>query len=338
MKIGYTLRVLSSAGGTELQPLHLVAMKRRFRRHGIPCAVFAVLAVASCGEQPREVEPPVSRADARGTEGLDPGAFDSLPWAPGRLDRVTGTYRLSVPRPDLLVTVDGVRLTSRDAAAGWASFKPVPGGAVLTAELPLLADEVNPVLSAALLHDLRVTALHPHFTREEPRLLFLHLAAIGETDSLASAMGAVLQTLEDVRGVPREIAPPIDPGQVTFYPAPVDSILRVRGRMREGAYEITLPRSATLEGFELGESSGIASRVTFAGGPSSAVVRGRLALLEEELQPALKALRAAGIEIASIDDAAMGEEPNYVHVHIWGRGSATALAQAIRDALDVMGR
>ena len=231
-----------------------------------------------------------------------------------------------------------MRLASHDAAAGWAAFKPIPGGAVLTAELPLLADEVNPVLSAALLRDLRVTSLHPHFTREEPRLLFLHLAAIGETDSLASAMGAVLQTLEDVRGVPREVPPPIDPGLVTFYPAPVDSVLRVRGRMRDGAYEITLPRSATLEGFDLGEASGIASRVTFAGGPSSAVVRGRLALLEGELQSVLKALRAAGIEIASIDDAAMGEEPNYVYVHIWGRGTATALAQAIRDAMDAMGR
>jgi hypothetical protein len=297
---------------------------------------FAV-ALAACGESPPAAETPPSSAVAGGVEGLDPAVFDSLPWAPGALDRSTGTYRLAVPRPDLVVTVEGVRLASPDVVEGWAVFKPVPGGAVLTAEIPLLADEVNPVLSAALLHELRVTSLHPHFAREEPRLLFLQLAAIGETDSLAAAMAAVLQTLEDVQGQPREAPPPVDPGLVTFYPAPVDSVLRVRGRMRDGAYEITLPRSATLEGFELGESSGIASRVTFAGGTSSAVVRGRLAVLEDELQPVLKALRAAGIEIASIDDAAMGEEPNYVHVHIWGRGSATALAQAIRDALDVMG-
>jgi hypothetical protein len=308
-------------------------------RAGIRVALLALpTALAACGESPAPDEAPAARAAARGGEGLDPAAFDSLPWAPGALDRSTGTYRLSVPRPDLVVTVDGVRLASHEAVEGWAAFKPIPGGAVLTAELALLADEVNPVLSAALLHDLRVTALHPHFAREEPRLHFLHLAAIGETDSLATAMGAVLQTLEDVRGQPREIPPPADPALATFYPAPVDSILGVRGRMRDGAYEITLPRSATLEGFDLGEPSGIASRVTFAGGPFSAVVRGRLVVLEEELQPVLKALRAAGIEIASIDDAAMGEEPNYVYVHLWGRGSATALAQAIRDALDVIGR
>ena len=205
----------------------------------------AGLTLASCGDSPPDDQAPVSTADARGVEGLDTGAFDSLPWAPGSLDRATGTYRLPVPRPDLVVTVDGVRLASREAAAGWVAFKPIPGGAVLTAELPLLADEVNPVLSAALLHDLRVTSLHPHFSREEPRLLFLHLAAIGETDSLAAAMGAVLQTLEDVKGQPREIPPAIDTALVTFYPAPVDSVIQVRGRMRDGAYEITLPRSAT---------------------------------------------------------------------------------------------
>jgi hypothetical protein len=292
---------------------------------------------AGCGESGPPDDAAPARAAARVDEGLDTAAFDSLPWAPGALDRSTGTYRLAVPRPDLVVTVDGVRLGSPDAVAGWAAFKPVPGGAVLTAELPLLADEVNPVLSAALLHQLRVTALHPHFAREAPRLLFLHLAAIGETDSLATAMGAVLQTLDDVRGQPREIPPAIDPGLVTFYPAPIDSILRVRGRMRDRAYEVTLPRSATLEGFDLGESSGIASRVTFAGSASMAVVRGMLALREEELQPVLRALRAGGIEIASIDDAAMGEEPNYVYVHLWGRGTATALAHAIRDALDEIG-
>ena len=84
-------------------------MKRKFLQRSALYAVFVALAVASCGEPPREVEPPVSRADARGTEGLDPDAFDSLPWAPGRLDRATGTYLLSVPRPDLVVTVDGER-------------------------------------------------------------------------------------------------------------------------------------------------------------------------------------------------------------------------------------
>ncbi|MGH7567122.1 MAG: DUF1259 domain-containing protein, partial [Gemmatimonadota bacterium] len=313
--------------------------QRTVRRATLAVALIG-LAAAGCGQPPAgEAETAVTRANVRGSgEGFDTGAFDSLPWAPGILDRETGTYRLSVPRPDLVVTVDGIPLANRTALEGWAAFKPVPGGAVLTAELPLLVDEVNPVISAALLHDLRVTALHAHFSREEPRLWYLHLAAIDETDSLAVALGAVLQTLEDVKGQPREPPPAVDPTGTTFDPAPVDSVLGIHGRMRQGAYELTLPRSTRLEGFDLGGSSGIATRVTFAGGPARAVVHGSFALLESELQPVLRVLRAGGIEIAAIDDALVGEEPSLVFVHFWGRGRAVDLAQVLRDALDATAR
>lgn len=293
------------------------------------------LAAPGCGDPPvPERGVAETSPDLQASEGFDTAAFDSLPWAPGILDREMGTYRLSVPRPDLYVTIDGIRLASRAALDGWAAFKPVPGGAVLTAELPLLVDEINPVISAALLHELRVTSLHAHYSREEPRLWYLHLVGIGETDSLAAALGAVLQTLEDVKGQPREPPLPVDPTTTTFDPAPVDSVLGIRGQLRQGAYELTLPRSARLEGFDLGGSPGIATRVTFGGSAARAVVHGRFALLEGELQPVLRALRAGGIEIASIDHDLVGEEPDLVFVHFWGRGRAAGLARAIRDALD----
>jgi hypothetical protein len=304
---------------------------------GTLVVLIALAPAVGCAEPPAgDAEAPESPVP--GSAGFDSRAFDSIPWAPGVLDRETGTYRLAVPRQDLAVSVDGVRLAAHTAAEGWVAFKPVPGGAVLTAELPLLVDEVNPVISAALLHELRVTSLYSHLSREVPRLSYLHLAGVGETDSLAAAAGAVLQTLEDVRGQPREPPPPFDPTATAFDPAPVDSILGVRGRMRQGAYEITLPRSTRLEGFDLGAASGIATRATFAGGPDRAVVSGSFALLESELQPVLRALRAAGIEIAAVGGSLVGEEPRLVHVHYWGRGRADGLARGIRDALEVTAR
>ncbi|CAN5900032.1 DUF1259 domain-containing protein [soil metagenome] len=301
-------------------------------------ALIALAPAVGCGEPSAgDAEAPESRPEP-GSTGFDSRAFDSIPWAPGVLDRETGTYRLAVPRQDLVVSVDGVRLAPHTTAEGWVAFKPVPGGAVLTAELPLLVDEINPVISAALLHELRVTSLHSHLSREVPRLSYLHLAAVGETDSLAAAAGAVLQTLEDVRGQPRDPPPPFDPTTTAFDPAPVDSILGVRGRMRQGAYEITLPRSIRLEGFDLGVASGISTRATFAGTPDRAVVSGSFALLESELQPVLRALRAAGLEIAAIGGSLVGEEPRLVHVHYWGRGRADDLARGVRDALEVSAR
>jgi hypothetical protein len=305
---------------------------------GALVVLIALAPAAGCAEPPAgDAEAPGSRPEP-GSTGFDSRAFDSIPWAPGVLDRETGTYRLAVPRQDLAVSVDGVRLAAHTAAEGWVSFKPVPGGAVLTAELPLLVDEVNPVISAALLHDLRVTSLYSHLAREVPRLSYLHLAAVGETDSLAAAAAAVLQTLEDVRGQPREPPPLFDPTATAFDPAQVDSILGVRGRMRQAAYEITLPRSVRLEGFDLGAASGISTRATFAGGPDRAVVSGSFALLESELQPVLRALRASGLEIAAVGGSLVGEEPRLVHVHYWGRGRAGDLARGIQDALEITAR
>jgi mycothiol synthase len=310
------------------------------RIRALLCAALIPFAAAGsgCGAPPAgDAEAPEARPEPGSTE-FDSRAFDSIPWAPGVLDRGTGTYRLAVPRQDLAVSVDGVRLAAHTTAEGWVAFKQVPGGAVLTAELPLLVDEVNPVISAALLHELRVTSLHQHLSREVPRLSYLHLTGVGQTDSLAAATAAVLQTLQDVRGQPREPPPAFDPTATAFDPAPVDSILGVRGRMRQGVYEITLPRSTRLEGFDLGAPSGIATRVTFAGAPERAVVSGSFALLESELQPVLRALRAAGLEITAVGGSLVGEEPRLVHVHYWGRGRAEMLARGIRDALDVTDR
>ena len=103
-----------------------------------------------------------------------------------------------------------------------------------------------------------MTGLHTHLAREEPRVWFLHLA--GSTRRcLATAVGAVLQTLEDVKGQPREAPPPLDM-TTTLNSAAVDSVLRMRGRQVRNGYEITIPRSTRLQGYDLGESSGISTR------------------------------------------------------------------------------
>jgi hypothetical protein len=114
----------------------------------------------------------------------------------------------------------------------------------------------------------------------------------------------------------------------------VDSILGMRGERRSEAYEIEFPGSTKLEGYDLGASSGIVSRVTLWGSNARAAAIGRIALSEDELQPVLRALRAAGLEITTIDDPLVGEDPPLVFVHFWGRGRAADLARAVRDALD----
>ncbi|HEY7471690.1 MAG TPA: DUF1259 domain-containing protein [Gemmatimonadota bacterium] len=311
-------------------------MRATKSRLGTVCAA-AVLALSAidCGRAPGDEPADGARPGARAPDGFDTAAVDTLPGAPGVLDRESGTYRLSIPRDDLVVTVDGSPLAPGTDLEGRVTLVPVPGGAVLTAELPMLVDEVNPVISAALLHNLAVTGLHTHFARDEPRVWYLHLAGIGETDSLAAGVGAVLRTLEDVKGQPRETPPVLD-ATTTLSPAAVDSVLRLRGQRRQGAYEFTLPRSTRFDGYDLDAASGISTRVTFAGSDARARAGGRFAVTQAELQPVLRALRAGGIDIFSIDDPLAGEEPRLYFVHFQGRGRAIDLARAVRDALDAL--
>uniref|UniRef100_UPI0011477830 DUF1259 domain-containing protein n=1 Tax=Myxococcus sp. AB036A TaxID=2562793 RepID=UPI0011477830 len=66
-----------------------------------------------------------------------------------------------------------------------------------------------------------------------------------------------------------------------------------------------------------------------------AVVDGDFAMLESELQPVLKALRAANIDVVAIHNHMTGEAPRMMFLHYWGVGPAEALARGVRSALDL---
>jgi hypothetical protein len=72
----------------------------------------------------------------------------------------------------------------------------------------------------------------------------------------------------------------------------------------------------------------------FAGSDDQAVVDGDFAMMENELQPVLKALRAANIGIVAIHNHMTGEEPRVMFLHFWGIGSTSDLAKGLKAALD----
>jgi len=53
----------------------------------------------------------------------------------------------------------------------------------------------------------------------------------------------------------------------------------------------------------------------------------------DEVQPVLKALRAADINIVALHNHMIGETPAIFFTHFWGKGKAEDLATGIRDAL-----
>jgi hypothetical protein len=61
-------------------------------------------------------------------------------------------------------------------------------------------------------------------------------------------------------------------------------------------------------------------------------------MLEAELQPVLKALRGAGINIVAIHQHLTMESPRVMFLHYWGVGPTRALATGLKAALDTQNK
>jgi len=93
-------------------------------------------------------------------------------------------------------------------------------------------------------------------------------------------------------------------------------------------------RATTMHGVALGAPMGVNTWATFAGTPEAAVVDGDFAMLQDEVQGVLKALRIGDVYVVAIHNHMIGEEPRIVFLHFWGKGRPEALAKTVKAALD----
>jgi hypothetical protein len=244
-------------------------------------------------------------------------------------------FRVAVPRTDLSVVSGGVRLTPPMGLTSWAAFQGVPAGAMVMGDLVLREDQVPSVMDAALDNGLDVTALHNHFFGESPRIMFMHIAGMGDTEKLAAALGKTFERIRATETAPAARRPSdIDPARTTLDPKRVENVLGTAGDFKDGVLRVVIAKPTRMHGAAVGAAMGVNTWAAFAGSDTQAVVDGDFAMLESELQGVLKALRGAGIEIVAIHNHMTGEEPRILFLHYWGVGTTAALAKGIRAALD----
>jgi hypothetical protein len=61
-------------------------------------------------------------------------------------------------------------------------------------------------------------------------------------------------------------------------------------------------------------------------------------MLENEVEPVLKALIENGIEVVALHNHMVHEQPRIFFLHYWGVGNAEKLAQGLRAALAQTGK
>jgi hypothetical protein len=270
---------------------------------------------------------------------LDTARIETLTGAKGKLDDKEGAFKVSVPRSDLNVTVAGVHMTPPLGLTSWAAFKGAGAHTMVMGDLVLLEDQVNPVMSVALDNRLQVTALHNHFLWDAPKVMFMHIAGMGDEATLATAVGKVFAKITETSGGKGQVPiAAIDPAATSLAADKIDAILGTKGELNAGVYKVVIGRSAQMDATEIDGTMGVNTWAAFAGSDDTAVVDGDFAMLESELQPVLKALRGAGINVVAIHQHMTGESPRIMFLHYWGVGSTQALAAGLRAALDTQRR
>jgi len=272
---------------------------------------------------------------------LDTAKIDQLTGLKGKFNEKEGVYKVTFPRNDVKVVVDGRTLPPFMGLGTWAAFTATKDGAMVMGDTVLFEDEVNAAMSAALNNGLNVTALHNHFFFDHPKVYFMHIEGEGAVDRLAGAVRKVYDATKQIRAVnsnPKDSSGAAQlPEKSSITAGPLNEIFGAQGESKDGMVKFTFGRPATMHGVKIDNTMGVNTWVAFAGSDDNAVVDGDFAVTEDELQPTARSLLKEKINIVAIHQHMTHEQPRIMFFHYWGRGHAKDLAQAIKGAFLVAG-
>src|SRR5437667_6978741 len=237
--------------------------------------------------------------------GLETARIDELTGLKGKMNEKEGVYRVTFPRNDVKVVVDGWTMPPFMGLGTWAAFtKGSHTEAMVMGDTVLFEDEVNAAMSAALDNGLNVTALHNHFFFDQPKVFFMHIEGEGMTQKLASAVKKVYDTTKAIRGPdpkPAEwfsvVGQPSLPEKNSINATPLNDICGTQGESTDGMVKFTIGRPAKMNGVNIDKDMGVNTWAAFAGSDDNAIVDGDFAVTEDELQPVLKSLLKDKINI-----------------------------------------
>jgi hypothetical protein len=274
-----------------------------------------------------------------GEKALDTATIERLTGVKGELSEKEGVFKVSVPRSDLDITVAGVKMTPPLGLTSWAAFQKAGERVMVMGDMVMLEDQVNPVMTVALENGLEVTALHNHFFWDIPKVMFMHIGGMGDEGTIAGAVGKVFSTIKNTSGDSGEVPRvELSPAQTSLDPKTIEDILGMKGQLANGVYKVTIGRTTTMHGHEVGNTMGVNTWAAFAGSDEKAIVDGDFIMFEREVQPVLKALRGAGIHIVALHHHMIEESPRTVFLHYWGVGPTRELTIGLKAALDTQGK
>lgn len=268
-----------------------------------------------------------------GQEGLDQ---NGIARAIGKNGTASGdTYKVSFPRSDLQVKVGNVIIKPEFAMTSWAAFKKTGVSALAYGDLVLLESELNPVISKLEEKGIMVSAIHNHLIHETPRAIYLHFVGYGNEVVLAEELKAALT----LTSTPLK-SEATGAEMKSEMARRIEKVLGYDGGISRGVLHVNIPRNdlhVKMKGTEIPGNMGMNISLNFQMDGQKAAINGDFLLLADEVNPVIKALRDNGIDIASLHNHLLDEEPRVFFMHFWAYGDAVTLAKGLKAALDQTG-
>ena len=258
---------------------------------------------------------------------------DGIAKAMGKEGELIGEmYKVSFPRSDLTVNVKNVAIKPALALMAWAGFIKSGSTAITYGDLVVLEDELNPVISKLEAGGVEVSAVHNHLLHETPRVMFIHFVGSGNEAEMAKAIRDALALTKSPL-----VSAASEPETKPEIATEIERIIGYPGSMGGDVFHITVPRNEVhvmSMGTMLPGSMGMNTPFNFQLDGKNAAISGDFMLLPAELNPVINALRANGIEVASIHNHLLDNQPSMVFMHFWAYGDAVGLAKGLKAALD----
>jgi hypothetical protein len=298
-------------------------------------------------------QPSASNA-ANGMTGMN-GKKDSITCAPGsskldiaKIEQVTGMkgvekngeYKITVPQHDLKVVVDGFKIIPAMGLGTWAAFTPCGDSTMVMGDIILTENDLKPVQQEVIRQGFAITAIHNHFVRNHPNVMYMHIDSRGKIDNLSAGVRAILEKVKESRGKDPK-ASPADSVVNTLNIARLDSIIGSKADMSKGVYKYTIGRpdiKLQEHGMPVSTFLGFNTWAAWQGTPDKAAVAGDFTMLEDEVAPVIKALVENNIEVVAVHNHMVHETPRIFFLHYWGVGPADQLAIGLKAALSQTGK
>lgn len=304
-----------------------------------------IAGVSACATSAATAQP-ATRSSATATPAtterastVDWRAVDAAMGRPGVV-QPGAVQRYNFPRSDLRVVVrdarGDVQLRPSLALGGWLAMHGTGTGNAVMAmgDLVLTESELPAVMSRLQQGGVEQTAVHHHVMRETPRVLYMHISAHGDAVKIAETVRAAMALTKAPAPAP---TPSATAPTIEMDTAGVARTLGHTGRVNGGVYQVNAPRSEAIRdnGMIVPNSMGLGTVMNFQPtGGGKAAITGDFVVLANEVNPVIRALRAANIEVTSLHNHMLNDEPRLFFMHFWANDDAVRLARGLRSALD----